>query len=116
MAGPRLSGIGRYDHTPDPPYAGYRYPAEVVGPALWLYIRFSLSLREVEEILAARGISVTYETIRQKGLKFVSNPPIASADEPHATATNGTSTRLSSPSSARSTGSGASDCVAWRRS
>jgi putative transposase len=54
----------------DPLYAGYRYPAELIGYAVWLYFRFPLSLRMVEEILAARGISVTYETIRQWGLKF----------------------------------------------
>jgi putative transposase len=51
-------------------YAGYRYPAELIGYAVWLYFRFPLSLRMVEEMLAARGISVTYETIRQWGLKF----------------------------------------------
>src|SRR3954467_3343343 len=50
--------------SPDPLYAGYRYPAELIGYAVWLYFRFPLSLRMVEEMLAARGISVTYETIR----------------------------------------------------
>src|SRR6201995_5866861 len=54
----------------DPIYAGYRYPAEIISYAVWLYFRFPLSLRMVEEILVARGISVTYETIRQWGLKF----------------------------------------------
>ena len=54
----------------DPIYTGYRYPAEIISYAVWLYFRFPLSLRMVEEILAARGISVTYETIRQWGLKF----------------------------------------------
>jgi putative transposase len=52
----------------DPLYAGYRYPAELICHAVWLYFRFSL--RMVEEILAARGISVSYETIRRWGLKF----------------------------------------------
>src|SRR6266404_3072200 len=52
----------------DPIYAGHRYPAEVISYAVWLYFRFPLSLRMVEEMLAARGISVTPETIRQKGL------------------------------------------------
>src|SRR5271157_2952374 len=51
-------------------YAGYRYPAELISYAVWLYFRFPLSLRMVEEMLAARGISVTHETIRQWGLKF----------------------------------------------
>src|SRR6202021_2497784 len=54
----------------DPIYAGHRYPAEVSSYAVWLYSRFPLSLRIVEEMLAARGISVTHETIRQWGLKF----------------------------------------------
>jgi putative transposase len=44
----------------DPLYASYRYPAELIGHAVWLYFRFPLSLRMVEEMLAARGISVTY--------------------------------------------------------
>jgi putative transposase len=44
----------------DPLYAGYRFPAELIGCAVWLYFRFPLSLRMVEEMLAASGISVTY--------------------------------------------------------
>src|SRR3954467_11741210 len=56
--------------SPDPLYAGYRYPAELRGDVVWQLGRFPLSLRMVEEMLAARGISVTYETIRQWGLKF----------------------------------------------
>src|SRR5882757_7595190 len=51
-------------------YAGHRYPAEIISYAVWLYFRFPLSLRMVEEMLGARGISVTHETIRQWGLKF----------------------------------------------
>src|SRR5207248_9666989 len=54
----------------EPLYAGYRYPAEIISYAVWLYFRCPLSLRMVEEMLAARGISVTHETIRQWGLKF----------------------------------------------
>ena len=54
----------------DPLFAGYRYPAELISYAVWLYFRFPLSLCMVEEILAARGISVTHETIRQWGLKL----------------------------------------------
>ncbi len=50
---------------PDPRYAGYRYPAEIIATAVWLYFRFPLSLRMVEELLAARGITVSYETVRQ---------------------------------------------------
>jgi len=49
----------------DPIYAGYRYPAEIISYGVWLYFRFPLSLRMVK-VLAARGISVTHETIRQR--------------------------------------------------
>src|SRR5512144_1656013 len=52
------------------PYAGYRYPAEIISHAVWLYFRFTLSFRDIDELLAARGILVTYETIRQWCLKF----------------------------------------------
>ena len=50
-----------------PSYAGYRFPAEIVSHAVWLYFRFPLSLRMVEEMLAARGITVSHETVRQWG-------------------------------------------------
>ena len=55
--------------TPNP-YRGFRYPAEIIQHAVWLYHCFSLSLRDVELILAARGIVVSYETIREWGLRF----------------------------------------------
>jgi len=45
-------------------YKGYRYPIEVIGHAVWLYHRFALSLRDVEELMLARGVVVSYETIR----------------------------------------------------
>jgi putative transposase len=45
-------------------YRGFRYPAELIQHAVWLYHCFSLSLREVELILAPRGVVVTYESIR----------------------------------------------------
>jgi transposase-like protein len=54
----------------DPLYRRHRFPPEVIGYAVWLYFRFPLSLRMVEEMLAARGICVTYETVRQWGTKF----------------------------------------------
>jgi len=53
-----------------PSYRGYRYPAEIISYAVWLYYPFSLSLRDVEELLAERGVTVTYETIRAWGTKF----------------------------------------------
>jgi len=42
----------------------HRFPAEVIRHAVWLYLRFSLSFRDVEELMAQRGIDVSYETIR----------------------------------------------------
>ena len=51
-------------------YKGYRYPIEVIGHAVWLYHRFALSLRDVEELMLARGVAVTYETIRSWCAKF----------------------------------------------
>jgi transposase-like protein len=51
-------------------YAGYRFPPALISYAVWLYFRFPLSLRMVEEMLAARGIEVTYETVRRWALKF----------------------------------------------
>src|SRR6202451_2898724 len=54
----------------DPLYQRHRFPPEVISHAVWLYFRFPLSLRMVEEMLAMRGISVTYETVRQWGKKF----------------------------------------------
>ena len=53
-----------------PTYTGYRFPGEIIGHAVWLYFRFSLSYRDVEELMAARGIIVTYETIRHWCRKF----------------------------------------------
>jgi len=50
---------------PCPSYAGYRFPAEVINHAVWPCFRFPLSLRMVDKLLAARGIVVSHETIRQ---------------------------------------------------
>jgi putative transposase len=51
-------------------YSGYRYPTQIISHAVWLYHRFTLSFRDIEELLAARGITVSYETIRNWCLKF----------------------------------------------
>jgi putative transposase len=57
--------------TPDSvTYTGYRFPAGIISHAVWLYHVFSLSLRDIELILAERGILVTHESIRQWCLKF----------------------------------------------
>jgi putative transposase len=55
---------------PRPDYHGYRFPPQIISHAVWLYHRFSLSFRDVEDLLAERGVSVTYETIRQWCLMF----------------------------------------------
>jgi putative transposase len=51
-------------------YAGYRYPSQIISHAVWLYHRFTLSLCDIEELLAARGITVSYETVRNWCDKF----------------------------------------------
>src|SRR6201994_232850 len=51
-------------------YTGYRFPVEIISHAVWLYFRFPLGLRMVEELLAARGITVSHETVRQWGRQF----------------------------------------------
>ncbi len=58
------------DNVLPPTYAGYRFPAEIIGHAVWLYFRFALSYRDVEELLAERGVIVTDESIRQWCGKF----------------------------------------------
>jgi putative transposase len=52
------------------PYKNHRFPGEIINHAVWLYFRFCLSYRDVEELLFARGIIVTYETIRKWCRKF----------------------------------------------
>ena len=54
----------------DPLYRRHRFPAKVISYAVWLYFRFLLSLRMVEEMLAARSIDVSHESVRQWAEKF----------------------------------------------
>ena len=69
-------------------YAGYRFPPEIIEQAIWLYVRFALSFRDVEDLLAERGIIVSYETVRRWVNHF---GPMIAADlrkrrpKPHAT-------------------------------
>jgi putative transposase len=51
-------------------YHGYRFPPEIIGHAIWLYHRFCLSFRDIEDLLAERGVVVSYETIRSWCIKF----------------------------------------------
>jgi transposase-like protein len=51
-------------------YRRHRFPAEIIQHAIWLYLRFTLSYRDAEELLAERGLDVSYETVRRWVLKF----------------------------------------------
>ncbi|MEP9374764.1 IS6 family transposase [Mesorhizobium sp. KR1-2] len=51
--------------SPTPTYKNHRFPVEIVARAVWLYFRFNVSLREVEEMMLERGVAVSYETIRR---------------------------------------------------
>ena len=69
-------------------YAGYRFPPEVIHQAIWVYLRFTLSFRDVEDLLAEREITVSYETVRRWVNHF--GPMIAAhlrkrRPKPHAT-------------------------------
>jgi transposase-like protein len=69
-------------------YAGYRFPPEVIHQAIWLSLRFTLSFRDLEDLLADRGIAVSYETVRRWVNHF--GPMIAAClrkrrPKPHAT-------------------------------
>ena len=52
------------------PYFGFRHPGEIISHSVWLYHRFTLSFRNVEEIMVSRGVDVTYESVRQWCLRF----------------------------------------------
>src|SRR4051812_12712141 len=56
-------------------YSGYRFPSDIIQRAVWMYLRFTLSFRDVEELLAERSIIVTHETVRRWVLTF--GPAIA---------------------------------------
>jgi putative transposase len=51
-------------------YKRHRFPAEIIGHAVWLYHRFPLSLRDVEDPLAERGIDVSFQTVSEWAVKF----------------------------------------------
>lgn len=53
-----------------PLYRRHRFPSEVISHRVWLYFRFSIRYRDVEEMMAVRGLTLTYETIRYWCLKF----------------------------------------------
>ena len=57
-------------NSKSPSYHGYRFPPEIISHAVWLYHRFCMSFRDVEDLLAQRGIMVSYEAIRLWCNKF----------------------------------------------
>ena len=57
-------------NTSTNPYAGHRYPPEIIAHSVWVYHRFCLSFRDVQDLWAERGVIVSYESIRQWCLKF----------------------------------------------
>ncbi|GGT76286.1 hypothetical protein GCM10010207_86450 [Streptomyces atratus] len=65
-----LSGRGLLVSSVSPSYRGHRYPVEIISYCVWLYHRFPLSFREVEELMLERGVAVSYETVRRWCLKF----------------------------------------------
>jgi transposase-like protein len=52
------------------PFARHQFPPVIIRHAVWLYLRFTLSFRDVEDLLAERGLDVSYETVRRWVLKF----------------------------------------------
>ena len=71
-------------------YKGHRYPPEIIAHCVWLYHRFPLSFREVEELMLQRGVVVSYETIRQWCAKFGQASPTSCAGGAPAPAISGT--------------------------
>jgi putative transposase len=65
-----MAGEGLLVESGAPSYKGFRYPVEIIACCVWLYHRFPLSFREVEELVLARGVIVSHETIRQWCAKF----------------------------------------------
>jgi putative transposase len=61
-------------------YRRHRFPPEIIQHAVWLYFRFPLSYRNVEDLLAERGIKLSYETVRRWALKFGALYARSSAD------------------------------------
>ena len=77
---------------------GYRFPPDMISHAVWLYHRFGVSVRDVEDLLAQRGMTVSYEVIRLWCLTSVQYTLAGSRVDRAGGATSGTWTRSSSPS------------------
>jgi hypothetical protein len=74
-------------------YRRHRFTAEIIQHAIWLYLRFTLSYRDVKELLAERGLDISYETVR----RWVLNADDASATAPSGTAASGRNIRPRRP-------------------
>jgi transposase-like protein len=67
---PLVTRIGHSRPMQSISYARHRFPPAIIQHAVWLYLRFTLSYRDVEDLLAERGLDISYETIRRWVLKF----------------------------------------------
>ena len=76
-------------------FARHQFPPDVIRHAAWLYLRFTLSLRDVEEMLAERGLDPTYETVRRWVMNFVRCLPGSCGSVDSARPDDGTSTKWS---------------------
>ncbi|RPK58952.1 hypothetical protein EES42_36580 [Streptomyces sp. ADI95-17] len=65
-----VPGRDSFVSSASPSYKGHWYPVEAIAHAVWLYFRFPLSFREVEELMLERGVIVSCETIRRWSAKF----------------------------------------------
>lgn len=99
------------DVVRDPLYRRHRSPAEVIAHAVWVYFRFPLRLRMVEDTLATRGIIVTHQTIRNWADKFGQHFAGEIKRRPAGWAINDISTNAWWPSMAISSGSGAPSVI-----
>ena len=66
-------------------YRRHRFPPVVIQHAIWLYLRFTLSYRDVEELLAERGLDISYESVRSWVLKIRTSNRSGSAAVPSST-------------------------------
>ncbi len=78
---------------PRSPYHGHRFPPVVIQHVVWLYLRFTLSLRDVEDMLAERGLDLSYETVRRLSANPTRRLPASFGSGGHAQPRDGTWTR-----------------------
>src|SRR4051794_923652 len=81
-------------------YSGYRFPRDIIQRAIWMYLRFTLSFRDVEELLAERGITVAYESIRRWSFPSARSSHVGCGRDVRSRTADGTWTRCLSASAA----------------